>query len=86
MAELHVDLPDSTRSYIDEQVATCGYSDAGEYLHDLVEGDRKRATRQRIDSLLREGINSGEPVPVNSAWWEARRQEWERRHSRSESS
>ncbi|MFN0018436.1 MAG: type II toxin-antitoxin system ParD family antitoxin [Pirellulaceae bacterium] len=84
MADLHVDLPDSTRSYIDEQVATCGYKDVSEYIRDLVEGDRKRAVRQRIDSLLREGIESGEPIPVNSGWWESRRQELEQRHLKGE--
>jgi antitoxin ParD1/3/4 len=86
MAELYVELPDATRSYIDEQVATCGYKDVSEYIRDLVEGDRKRAARQRVDAMLHEGIKSGDPVPVNSAWWEAKRKEWEERHLRSEPS
>lgn len=86
MTELNLQIPDETRSYIDEQVVTCGYKDVSEYIRDLVESDRKRAARQRVDALLQEGINSGEPVPVNSAWWEAKRVEWEQRQARSESS
>ena len=60
MAELHVELPDATRLYIDEQVATCGYKDVSEYIRDLVEGDRKRAARQRIDEPCSKGANSAD--------------------------
>lgn len=77
MTQLHLQLSDAIGQYIEEQVATCGYGDASEYVRDLVENDRRRTLRQRVEAQLQEGLTSGDPIPVTPAFWESKRQEWE---------
>jgi antitoxin ParD1/3/4 len=69
MTTLNISLPESMRAFIEEQVATGGYSTASEYIRQLVREDQKRAAQERLEALLLEGINSGEPIEVSAEWW-----------------
>ncbi|HNT89971.1 MAG TPA: type II toxin-antitoxin system ParD family antitoxin, partial [Candidatus Hydrogenedentes bacterium] len=61
MPTLNISLPDAMRVWIDAQVAAGGYSTASEYLRELVRTDQRRKVQERIEALLVEGIESGEP-------------------------
>jgi hypothetical protein len=39
-----------------------------------VDGEDGRPTREQLDAMLRESLMSGEPVPVNDAFWKQLRQ------------
>ena len=69
MSTLNVSLPDSMRAYIDRVVSEGGYSTASEYIREFVRGDQKRAVETRLEGLLLEGLESGEPVEISEAWW-----------------
>lgn len=70
MTTLNISLPDSMRAFIDEQIAQGGYSTASEYIRDLIRQAQKRAAQEKLDSLLLEGLESGEPIEVTDEWWQ----------------
>jgi len=38
-------------------------------VHELIGKDQRRRTQERLESLLLEGLNSGEPIPVDEKFW-----------------
>jgi antitoxin ParD1/3/4 len=39
----------------------------------LIRADQKRKAEDRIDALLLEGLDSGEPIPVTMEYWEEKK-------------
>jgi len=60
-------LPESMRAYIDERVQSGHYGNTSEYLRDLIRQDQKNESRQRLRSLIAEGLESGEARPLDEA-------------------
>jgi antitoxin ParD1/3/4 len=38
-------------------------------VRELIREDQKRRARERLDALLLEGLNSGEPIPADADFW-----------------
>jgi antitoxin ParD1/3/4 len=74
MTTLNISLPDSMRAFIDEQIAQGGYSTASEYIRDLIRQAQKQAAQEKLDSLLLEGLASGEPIEVTDQWWQEKQE------------
>jgi antitoxin ParD1/3/4 len=55
MSTMNISLPDSLKSFVDEQVATRGYGTSSEYVRELI---RKDQDRFRLRELLLEGAAS----------------------------
>jgi antitoxin ParD1/3/4 len=55
MGSMNVSLPDSLKSFVDEQVARRGYATGSEYVRELIRIDQDR---QRLRGLLLEGAES----------------------------
>jgi antitoxin ParD1/3/4 len=70
MTTLKLSLPEFIQAFIDEQVAKGIYSSANEYILHLIYQDQEQAAQVQIESLLLEGIDSGEPMEVTDEWWE----------------
>ncbi|WP_407899119.1 type II toxin-antitoxin system ParD family antitoxin [Scytonema sp. NUACC26] len=70
MTTLNISLPDSMRAFIEEQVKQKGYGTATEYIHHLIRQEQENVERKRLESLLLEGLDSGEPIEVSEDWWE----------------
>jgi antitoxin ParD1/3/4 len=51
-----------------------GYSTSSEYIRELIREDQKKKLEQRLSLLLLEGMQSGEPVAADAAYWSAKRQ------------
>lgn len=68
MTSMNVSLPESLRKFAEERAAR-GYSSVSEYFRDLLRGDQKRATEERLEELLLEGLDSGEPLEVTPEFW-----------------
>ena len=75
MTSLNISLPDSLREWIDTLVARGGYGNASEYVRELIRQDQKRRDEERLDRLLLEGRESGEPVEVTPEFWKRLRQD-----------
>jgi antitoxin ParD1/3/4 len=72
MNEIQVELPESVRTFVDEQVAAGGYGSASEYIRELIRQAQKQAAEARLEEMLLEGVRSGPGRPVS-------REEWDRK-------
>ena len=68
MTSMNVSLPESLRQFAEERAAK-GYSSLSEYFRELLRGDQKRVAQARLEELLLEGLDSGEPVEVTPEYW-----------------
>lgn len=72
MRSLNISLPESMRSFIEEQTRRGGYGTASEYLRALIRDAQKRQAEDRLESMLLEGIGSGTPIDVTPDYWEGK--------------
>ncbi len=51
------------------------YSTPCEYVRELIRGDQKRRAKEKLDTLLLEGLNSGDSISVDARFWRDLKQE-----------
>jgi antitoxin ParD1/3/4 len=73
MTTVNISVPSSMRDFISEQVAKGGYSTTSEYIRQLIRQDVEKVAQARLETLLLEGLDSGEPIEINDDWWEQKR-------------
>ncbi len=81
MTTMNISLPEALKAFVDERVSKDGYSTSSEYVRELIRVDQVRRAERELALLLREGLESGEGVPVNRAYWESKRKRVARRRS-----
>jgi antitoxin ParD1/3/4 len=69
----------SQKSYVEAQAARGGYATPSEYMRELIREDQRRKAEDRLETLLLEGVASGEPLPLTKKDWEEIRGEVRRR-------
>ena len=69
MTSINISLPDSMQTYIEEQVAQGGYSAVSEYFRELILKDQKRQASERLQGMLLEGLESGNPTAMTEENW-----------------
>src|ERR1017187_5874970 len=74
MTSMNISLPQELKDYIERQTKA-GYSTPSEYLRELVREDQKRRAKERLDTLLLEGLDSGEALPATPAFWDELKRE-----------
>jgi antitoxin ParD1/3/4 len=86
MQTMNISLPDQLKDFVDEQLGSGRYSSVSEYVRDLIRDDERRKTQEKLEALLMEGLQSGEPTGMTREDWEdVRRQavkQFEARKSR----
>ncbi len=80
MASLNISLPQSLKEYVEDQVSSGGYSTPSEYLRELLRQDQKQRAEQKLEALLLEGLNSGDPIEITPEYWERKRAQLVERH------
>ncbi len=76
---MNISLPDSLKSFVDEQVRQRGYGTSSEYVRDLIRRDHERT---RLRGLLLEGAAS-QPIGVSDgAYFDGLRNRVRRRGKR----
>jgi len=61
MATMNVSLPDAIKTWVDAQTHTGRYSNASDYVKDLIRRDQERSAQiTRMQQLVDEAIASGE--------------------------
>jgi len=71
---LNISLPDQIQPFLEERAIAAGFNSANDYVYHLIVREQERiAQQERIESLLVEGLESGEPLEVTDDWWEHRR-------------
>ena len=73
---MNISLPDTLKTYVDEQVTQRGYGTSSEYVRELI---RKDQDIQRLRTLLLEGASSPAGAPVNAGYFEDLRNHVRRR-------
>ena len=74
MTTMNVSLPDTLRDYIEQQVRIGGYGSSSEYIRDLIRQDQKQKAQEHLQTLLLEGLDSGEALPMSDQDWTEIRQ------------
>lgn len=60
MATMNISLPDQMKHWVEQQVETGRYSNASDYVRDLIRRDQERQAKiARMQKLVDEGIQSG---------------------------
>ena len=60
MATMNVSLPDPMKDWVEAQAKAGRYSNASDYVRDLIRRDQERADKMAaLQSLITEGIESG---------------------------
>ena len=73
METMNIALPESMKQFVQDRVSEGGYSSVSEYVRELIRADQRRKAQDRIDALLLEGLDSGEPIPVTPEYWEEKK-------------
>lgn len=69
MKSMNISLPESMRTYVEEQIKNGDYGTASEYVRDLIRRDRASKEQNKLESLLLEGLNSGEATVITESDW-----------------
>lgn len=83
METMNIALPESMKHFVQERVIEGSYSSVSEYVRELIRADQKRNLEERIDTLLLEGLDSGQPIPVTAEYWEEKKRRLTDRLSRA---
>lgn len=71
MSTMNISLPDSLKSFVDEQVSQRGYGTSSEYVRELIRRDQDRLL---LRNLLLAGASSVPTAPVNETYFEGLRE------------
>lgn len=70
MSTMNISLPESLKSFVDEQVSERGYGTSSEYVRALI---RKDQDRQHLRGLLLAGAATAPTSPADSSYFESLR-------------
>lgn len=71
MSTMNISLPDTLKSFVDEQVRQRGYGTSSEYVRELI---RKDQDRLQLRGLLLAGVASGPTTPVDASYFDGLRE------------
>ena len=66
MSTMNISLPDTLKSYVDEQVEQRGYGTSSEYVRELIRRDQDR---QQLRDLFLAGAASAPTKPVGESYF-----------------
>ena len=70
MSTMDISLPDTLKSFVDEQVSQRGYGTSSEYVRELI---RKDQDRLQLRGLLLAGAASAPAAPANVSYFDGLR-------------
>lgn len=86
MATMTISLPDTLKDFVEAEVSTGRYGSASELFREMVRDRQKQKERDRLETLLLEGLESGKPIQVTEEYLNARRQELRQKLGKSKKS
>ena len=76
MTTMNISLPDSLKSFVDEQVTQRGYGTSSEYVRELI---RKDADLLQLRGMLLKGAASAPTAPVDASYFSTLRERVQKR-------
>lgn len=73
---MNISLPDSLKSFVDEQVTQRGYGTSSEYVRELI---RKDADVLRLRGMLLQGATTAPAGPVDASYFATLRERVQKR-------
>jgi hypothetical protein len=74
MDTLRLTLPEGMKTWLAQEAARAGLATPADFVVELLRQEQERvADEAALEQELLKGINSGPPVPVTEADWEARK-------------
>ena len=74
MATMTISLPDTMREFVESEVSSGEYGSASELFRELVRERQKRKKQEHLETLLLEGLESGQAIEVTEDYLKQRRQ------------
>ena len=71
MSTMNISLPETLKSFVDEQVSQRGYGTSSEYVRELIRRDQDRL---QLRKLLLAGVSSASTAPVSETYFEGLRE------------
>ena len=68
MESMNISLPEPLKQFVDGQISTGRYSSASEYVRELIRADEKRKTKEQLEAMLLEGLNSAQSELTKAEW------------------
>jgi len=69
-ATMHISLPESLKRFVQEQVENEHYSNPSDYIRTLIRNEQKRQDEKRLETMLLEGLASGQGLTMGTPEWE----------------
>jgi antitoxin ParD1/3/4 len=79
MATMTISLPNTMREFVESEVTNGEYGSASELFRELVRERQKRKKQEHLETLLLEGLESGQAIEVTSDYIKQRRQSLRRK-------
>jgi antitoxin ParD1/3/4 len=73
MGSVNVHLSKELQQFVEEQVEVGEFDGADHYIETLIA--RAKSGKERVEALLIEGLDSGDPIPLDSEEWSRIRDE-----------
>lgn len=71
MTSMNISLPESMKTFIEDEVSSGGYGTASEYFRELVREAKRRKEEERLERKLLEALESGPATPMTKKDWDA---------------
>ena len=81
MSSVNISLPESLRAFAERRAEEQGYETVSEYFRDLILKDQQQQGDARLETLLLEGLNSGDPIEVTPEYIGAKLQRLVEQHA-----
>lgn len=76
MASMNVSLPDPMKAWVEDQTGSGRYSNASDYVRDLIRKDQERQSAiNTLQAAITDGVESGEPQPFDATAFKLRMRE-----------
>jgi antitoxin ParD1/3/4 len=69
MQVTELSLPESLEKFVEQEVAEGGFENAEKYIRHLISVEHKRRAKERLEALILEGLESGDPEEATPEWW-----------------
>ena len=80
MPRLTVEVSESDAEFIESQLSAGRGATQTEVIAGFIRAARERAALEYLEKIVQESLDSGEPIPVDDAYWERRRKAFLARH------